>query len=182
MNGIPTRAGYPGSGGINVVFRRQCLVQLVGIPQGTYLGRIQIPGTGDIVKQVFEQRFRRWLLKDIRMLIGQSADFTVQLPEQGFYGCVHRIDVCLQCFHERTGRFPEFATGRFLAQTDQSLQHLLHVLEMGIEIRFTDDAGQRKLVHLAQFADVAQNCRVLQALGYLAGHGDSRGGQVRFEQ
>ena len=107
------------------------------------------------------------------MFVGKPADFTVQFPEQGFHCCVHRIDVCLQCFHERTGRFPELTPGRFLAQTDQPLDHLLHVLEMGIEIRFPDDAGQRKLVHLAQLADVAQNGGVLQALRYLAGYCDS---------
>ncbi len=62
------------------------------------------------------------------------------------------------------------------------MNNLLHVLEMGIEIRFPDNTGQRKLVHLTQLADVAQDCGVLQALGDLAGHADSRGGQVRFEQ
>ena len=173
MDGVPAGAGDTGSGGINIVFRRQCLVQLIGIPQGIDLGRIQIPGPGHVVEQVFKQCFRSRLLENVRMLVGQSADFTVQFPKQGFHRRIHRIDVCLQCFHERTGCFPELAPGRLLAQADQSLDHLLHVLEMGIEIRFPDNTGQCELVHLTQLADVAQNRRVLQALGYLTGHSDA---------
>ena len=167
MDGVPAWTGYPVAGRIHVVFRGQGAIQLIGLTQCLNLGAIQIPGAGDVIQQVFEQRFRNRLLKDIRMFVGEPADLGIQLPEQGFDGGVHRVDPGLQSVDKGTGRFPEFAPGRFLAQAHQPLDYLLHVIEMGVEVRLANHASKGKLVHLAQLAQVAQDFWIVQAFRHL---------------
>ena len=176
------RAGNPAAGSVYVVLGRQGLVQLVLRPQILDLGGFQIPGPGDVIKKVLQQRLRRWLLQDVGVFIGESTNFAVQFPQQGFNRSVDRVYVCLQGLNKGAGCFPEFAPGRFLAQPNKALDDLLHVIEMGCQIVFADYGGQGKLVHLAQFADMTQDLRVLQALGYLASDSHVRATQVGFEQ
>ena len=102
------------------------------------------------------------------MFVGEPADLGIQFPEQGFDGGVHRVDPGLQSVDKGAGGFPEFAPGRFLAQAHQSLDYLLHVIEMGVQIGLANHAGQGKLVHLAQLAQVAQDFGIVQAFRHLA--------------
>ena len=182
VNGFPTRARYPGSGRIDVVVRRQRLVQLVALAHCLDLRAVQIPGPGDVIEQVFEQGFRHRLLEDIGVLFGQPADLGVQFAQQGFDRGVHRIDLCLQGFDEGTGGLPEFAPRGLLAQPNQTQNHFLQVLELGCQVFLAHHACQGKLIHLAQFADMTEYLGILQALGRFFAHRHGGLAQVRFEQ
>ena len=131
MDGVPARAGNPGAGGVDIAVRRQGIIQLVGLAQGADLRHLQVPGAGDVVQQVLEQGFGYRLLQDAAVFVGEPADFRVQLPQQGFDRSVDRVGAALECFDKAAGSFVELTPRGFLAQADQALEHLLHVVEVG---------------------------------------------------
>ncbi len=88
----------------------------------------------------------------------------------------------LKGFDKGPGGFPELPSRGFLAQPDQSLDNLLHVVEMGLQISLANHSGECELVHLAELADMTQNFRVLQTLGHVGRRGHLRGRKIGFEQ
>ena len=182
MNGIPARAGDPGAGGVYVAVRGQGTVELIGLAQGLDLRKVKVPGAGDVIQQVLEQGLGHRLLQDGAVLVGEPADFNVDFPQQGFDRCVDRVGPGLEGINKGTGGFPEFAPRGSLAQTNQALKDLLHVVEVGCKAFLTHHSGQGKLVHLPQFAQVPQYFRVLQPLGNAGADLEPGGGQVRLEQ
>ena len=88
----------------------------------------------------------------------------------------------LEGFDKCTRGFPELAAWGVLAEPSQSLDDLLHVLKVRIQIRFTDDTGERELEHLPQFADMTQYLGVLKTLRDLGWRRFASEGKVRLEQ
>ena len=164
MDGFTARAGNAIPGCIHVILRGQGLLELIAAAQLLDLFGIQIPSPGYVVEQMLQQSVGCWLSEDIGMFVYKTTDFAVEVPQQGFDRCVDRISPGLECFYEGRCGFPEFPSGRFLAQANQSMNDFLQVNKLGVQVIFANDAGEGKLVHLAQLADMAEYGWILQAL------------------
>ena len=169
MDGVTPWARNPVLGGVHIIVGRQCVIEPVTVAQFPHEWCIEIASTSNVVEQMFQESFWNRLLQDINVLVCKTADFGVQLAQQGLHGCIDRVRMLLERFHECSGCFPEFAPGRFLAQADQPLDHLLHVIEMGVQVGLANHASEGELIHLAQFADMSKYLRILKALGHIGG-------------